>query len=109
APQRIELLAQLCVVVAPGVARQPPLAGPRLAAGRVVAERGRDDRAGAVEERLRVAGDLGSRRREAHVGEVAPLPPLADVPLGVLVRLGRRRADDVDAELAGVALQLRGG
>ena len=46
-----------------------------------------------------MAGDLGPRHREAHVREQATLAALADVPLGVLVGLGGRRADDVDAEL----------
>ena len=52
-----------------------------------------------VEQRLRVAGDLGLRHREAHVGEEAARAALADVPLGVRVRLGGRRSDDVDPEL----------
>ena len=55
-----------------------------------------------------MAGDLGPRHREAHVGEQAARTALADVPLGLLVRLGGRRADDVDPELL-QALELCGG
>ena len=51
--------------------------------------------------------DFGSRHREAHVGEETLLTALAYVSLGVLVRLGRRRADRVDAELLGEALEFR--
>ena len=50
-----------------------------------------------------MARDLGPRHREAHVGEQAALAPLADVPLGLLVGLGRRGADHVEAELGGPA------
>jgi zinc-binding alcohol dehydrogenase/oxidoreductase len=53
-----------------------------------------------------VARNLRLRHREAHVGEETASPPLANVALGVLVRLGRARADDVDAELCGELLQL---
>ena len=54
-----------------------------------------------------MARDFGSRHREAHVCEEPLLAALADVPLGLLVRLGRRRADRVDAELLGEALEFR--
>ena len=53
-----------------------------------------------------MAGDLGLRHRELHPGEQAPLPPLDDVPLGLVVRLGRGCADDVEAELACQTLEL---
>ena len=51
--------------------------------------------------------DFGTRHREAHICEEPLFTALADVPLGVLVRLGRRRADRVDAELPGEALEFR--
>jgi zinc-binding alcohol dehydrogenase/oxidoreductase len=54
-----------------------------------------------------VTRDFGSRHREAHVGEEALVTALADVPLGLLVRLGRRGADRVDAELLGEALEFQ--
>ena len=54
----VEALPQERVVVAPGVPRQPPLPRPRLGRGRVVAERGREHRARALEQGLGVAGDL---------------------------------------------------
>ena len=73
---------------------------------RVVAEGRRDDGARPRQECLRVAGDLRLRHREAHAGEEATRAALADVVLCFLVRLGRRRADDVDPELAGDALEL---
>ena len=34
---------------------------------------------------------------------------LADVPLGLVIRLGRRRTDDVEPELLGAACELGGG
>ena len=55
-----------------------------------------------------MARDFGPRHREAHVCEEALLAALADVPLGLFVRRGRRRADRVDAELLGEALEFRG-
>ena len=48
-----------------------------------------------------MTGHLRAGHREAHVGEESALPALADVPLGVVVRLGRRCTDDVDPELLG--------
>ena len=106
--ERVELLPQRCVGVEPGVARQPSLPRPALRLRRVVAERRGDDRSRVREQCLGVARDLGPRHREAHVGEQAPLSALADVALGLLVRLGRRRADDVDPELlAGARALLR--
>ena len=97
--ERVELLAQLGVVVGPRVAGQPSLARRRLGAGRVVAERGRDDRARAGEQRLRVAGDLRLRHCEAHVGEQPAGAALSDRPLRLGVRPRGRGADDVDSEL----------
>ena len=49
---------------------------------------------------------LRPRHREAHVGEEAALPPLADEPLGLRVRDGRRDADRVETELAGEYLEV---
>ena len=54
-----------------------------------------------------MARHLRLRHREAHVGEEPPLPALADVPLGVVVGLGRGRSDDVEPELEGELIQLR--
>jgi len=44
--------------------------------------------------------------REAHAGEEAAATPLADVPLGLVVGLGRSRSDDVDTEFAGDSFKL---
>jgi zinc-binding alcohol dehydrogenase/oxidoreductase len=44
---------------------------------------------------------LRVRHREAHVGEEPACAALADVPLGVQVRLRRRGADGVDPDLGG--------
>ena len=46
-----------------------------------------------------MARPLGLRHRELHVGEEAALAALADVPFGLLVRLGAGDPDDVEAEL----------
>jgi len=97
--ERLELLPELRVVIGPRVAGQTPLPRLRLRPGRVVAECRRNDGAGAGEQRLRVAGDLWLGHREAHVGEEPPGAALANRPLGLGVRLGGRRADDVDPEL----------
>ena len=106
AAERIEALAQEGVVVAPRVAWQPPLPPLRLRALDPVAESGRDDRPRlAVQQQLGVAGDLGLRHREPHPGEEAALAALEDVRLGLLVRPGRGRADDVEAELRGSSAQ----
>src|SRR5688500_6899730 len=104
--ERLELRPQLRVVVLPRVARQPSLVARRSRPGSVVAEGRRDHRSRAREEAFRVTGDLGLRHREAHPREEPPGPALADMTLGLLVRLGGRRADDVDPELAGDALEL---
>ena len=75
AAERVELLAQLGVAVVPGVARQPPR-GP-TGRGRLrapVTERRRDDAAGAVEQALGMARDLGLRRREAQARRRARAP-----------------------------------
>jgi len=53
-----------------------------------------------------MAGGLGLRHRETHVREQAALAALADVPLGLLVRLGRSRSDDVEADLLCETLEL---
>ena len=103
----VELRAQLRVAVEPGVARKAPRAGGPLRLGRVVAERGRDDRARTGQQRLGMTGALGLRHRELHVGEEPARPPVADVALRALVGDGRRRADGVEAELLGELLQFR--
>ena len=90
----VELRAQLRVAVEPGVARQAAAPGGPLGLGRVVAERGRDDGARAGEQRLGMAGALGLRHRELHVGEEPARPALADVALGAprrRPRASRRR------------------
>src|SRR6185436_6624320 len=74
----------------------------------VVAKRGRDDGARVRQEQLGMTRDLGLRHREAHVGEKATRPPVADVALGLFIGFGRRRTDDVDAELVRQLLQLGG-
>ena len=99
AAERVELPAQLVVAVGPGVASEPALPRSGLVRGRVVAERGRDHGARTRNESLRVARDLGPAGGEAHAREEAALTPVADVPFGRLVRLGRRGADCVEAEL----------
>src|SRR5439155_23209028 len=106
APELVQLLAQLRVVVRPGVTRQAALPRSGLASGVPVTERGRDDSAGVLEQGLRVARHLGPRHREAHVREQAALPSLANVTLRLFVGLGARGADDVEAELARKAVQL---
>ena len=83
----------------PDVARQPAVPGRPLRLGRVVAERRRDDGARAFEQRLGMARDLGLGHREPHPPEEPARAPLADVPLGVDVRLGARDADGVEPEL----------
>ena len=74
--------------------------------GGEIAESSGDDRPGAGKQRVRMAGDLGLRHREAHVGEEAAGPPLADVSFGLVVRFRRRGTDDVDPKLAGGLLKL---
>ena len=56
-----------------------------------------------------MAGDLRLRHREAHVGEEPACAALADVPLGLDVRLGGSGADRVEPELGGKLSELRGG
>ncbi len=104
----VELLPQVCVRVKPRVAREPAFACLALAFVSVVAERCRDHAPRLREQRLGMTRDLGSRHREAHVGEQAARSALPDVTLGLVVRLGGRRADDVDPELTGEPLELRG-
>ncbi len=105
--EQVEPLAQHGVGVVPGVAREPALPHARLGPGRVVAERRRDDRPRARQQRLRVTRHLGLRHREAHVGEEAAFPALTNVALGLLVGLRRSRADDVDPELLARAARAR--
>jgi hypothetical protein len=104
--QELELLPQLAVVVAPGVAWKPSFIRRRRGTGCEVAERRRDDRAGVLEERLGMAGNLGLRHRETHAREQAAVAPLADMPLGLLVGAHWRCPDDIDPELLGDALEL---
>ena len=106
AAQLLELRPQLRVAVVPRVAREPAFAGGGLAPRRVVAERSGDDRARVRQQRLRMARHLGLRHREAHVREESALAALADVPLGVDVRLGARGADDVEPDLRTETLEL---
>ena len=56
-----------------------------------------------------MAGELGLGDGEAHLPEQAAGAALADVPLGLDVRLGGRRADDVEPQLLGQPFELRGG
>ena len=104
--ERLELLPELAVAVAPGVAGQASLAAARRGRRRVVAERCGDDRAGVRQQRLGVARHLGLRHREAHVREQPATAPLADVQLGLRVRRGGRRADRIDPELVGESVEL---
>jgi hypothetical protein len=53
-----------------------------------------------------MARDLRLGHREAHAREEAARAALANVALRLLVRLGRRRPDHVDPELAGRTLEL---
>ena len=87
----VELLPQAGVRVEPRVARQAAVPGGALRLGQPVAERRRDDRARAGQQRLGMARLLGPRHREAHVGEEPARAALADVPLGLGVRLGAAR------------------
>src|SRR5580765_6436596 len=83
------------------------MSGRRLLAFAPVAERRRDDGARPVQQGLGMARLLGPRHREAHVGEQAACPALADVPLGLLVRLDPSRTDHVEADLLAEPCQLR--
>ena len=105
----IQAPLQVGVVVAPCVPRQSSLPRARLRPGDVVAERGRDDGASTFDQRLWMAGDLGSRHREAHRSEQAARPPLVDVAFGLHIGRRRRGTDDVEAELVPEPAQLFGG
>src|SRR4051794_708358 len=105
-PELVEPLSQHRVGVEPRVARQPAVAFRRLAFVVPVAERRRDDGARAVEQLLRMARNLGLRRREAHVGEEPARLPLPDVPLGALVRGRGSGPDDVEANFLCNSAQL---
>ena len=54
-----------------------------------------------------MAAHLGLSHREAHPREEAAGAALADVPLGLLVGLCRRRPYGVETELRGQATELR--
>ena len=54
-----------------------------------------------------MAGDLGPGHRELHPGEEPSRAALAHVPLGLVIRLGRGRADDVEPELLGRVVRAR--
>src|SRR5262249_9838512 len=97
----VEFRAQLRVRVVPRVAGQAPATLRALGLLGVVAERRRDDRARFGQQLLRMAGDLRLGHREAHVREKAAGAPLADVALGLRIRLSGRGTDNVDAELGG--------
>jgi hypothetical protein len=103
----LQLRAELGVAVAPRVPGKAPLSRPDIGAGRVVGERCGDDRARSGQERLGVAAHLGVRHREPHPREEAAGAALADVPLGVRVRLGGCRPHGVEPELHGQATELR--
>ena len=53
-----------------------------------------------------MAGDVGLRHRETHIGEEPSLAACPDVTFSLDVRLRRRRSDGVDPELLGQCLQL---
>ena len=103
----LQLLAKLRVAVVPRVPRQASLVWLRLRPGRVVGERGGDDRAGAGHKRLGMAAHLGLRHGEAHAREEAASAALADVALGLVVGLCGRRPHGVETELRGQATELR--
>src|SRR5207244_13030931 len=75
----------------------------------VVIERGRDDGARVRQELCRMAGGLGLRHREAHVGEQTARAAFADVAFGVCVWLSGRGAYHVDSKLIRELLQLGSG
>ncbi len=56
-----------------------------------------------------MARRLGLGHGEAHVREEASRAAFADVALGLGVRLGAGRPDDVEAQLAAQPLELPGG
>ena len=91
-------------MVAPGVPRQASLARARLRPGRPVAERRRDDGARAPSSSVSGWHETSGC---AIVNRIDPNRPraaaLADVPLRLDVRRGRRGTDDVEAELVGRA------
>jgi NADPH:quinone reductase-like Zn-dependent oxidoreductase len=56
-----------------------------------------------------VARDIGLRHGEAHIGKQPAGSACTDVTLRLVVRLGARRADDVESKLTRKPLQLRCG
>ena len=56
-----------------------------------------------------MARELGSCGGELHVGEEAARAALANVPLGLDIRLCRSRSDDVETEFLTVSRELGGG
>src|SRR5579871_1504901 len=101
----VELLPEDGVGVEPRVARQATVTRGPFGLGKPVAERRRNDRARIREERLGMARLLGPRHREAHVGKEAASASLADVTLGLDVRLSTRSADRIEPELGGESMQ----
>ena len=99
--ENIELPAELRVLVGPRVASEAALTGLERCLGPPVAARGRDDGARPRQERLRVTRRLRLRHRELHAGKEPARAPLADVALGLLVRLGTRHPELVEPEVGG--------
>ena len=106
ATELVEPVAQLRICVGPRVAREPPYARLERLFGQPVAERRREDAAGAWQERLRMARLLGPRHRELHPREQPSLAALDDVPLRLGVRLGAGDPERVEAELLTEPLDL---
>ena len=56
-----------------------------------------------------MTGNLWLRHSESHIGKQPSRLAFVDGALGLGVRLGARRPDDVQPQLAGDLLQLSGG
>src|SRR5262249_10829294 len=104
----VELLPEDGVRAEPRVAREAAVPRGALGLGQPVAERRRDDSARAREKRLGMARLLRPRHREAHVREQSAGATLADVTLGLGVRLGAGRTDRVEPELRAESLKFGG-
>ena len=97
-PELLQLAAELCIRVVPGVPRQAPLSVGPVGLGRVVTKRRGDDGAGAGKQRLRMTRALRLRHGELHVGEEPARATVEDVALRFLVRDGWCRPDGVEPE-----------
>ena len=104
----VEPFAQHGVGVVPRVARESPFAVLERRLLCPVAVGGGNHRAGAGQQRLRMARGLGLRHRELHVREEPARTTLADVHLRLRIRSGRRRAYDVQLHVLAEPLQLCG-